>query len=51
MARSPLDVYADQAASLYERGLDVGAELAARWGDRSLEDGDWTADVTLRIAF
>jgi hypothetical protein len=47
MARSPLDDYADQAASLYQRGLEVGTELASRWGDRSLADGDWTADVVM----
>jgi hypothetical protein len=40
-----LSEYTARANELFERGSRVGATVAARWGERSLRDDDWTVDT------
>ena len=39
-----LSDYAARSAEYWQRTAKVGSHVAARWGDRSLQDGDWTVD-------
>lgn len=37
--------YLARASDLWERGTRASTEIASKWRDRSLEDGDWTVDT------
>lgn len=37
--------YTRQAVDYWQRVARTSAETAARWGDRSLADGEWTVDT------
>ena len=36
--------YLSRSAEFWQRTARAGASLAATWGERSLEDGEWTID-------
>ena len=40
-----LSDYLGRAAEFWQRAGRAGASLGQRWGDRSLQDGEWTADT------
>jgi hypothetical protein len=40
-----LDDYTVRASELWRRGSRAGADLASKWGERSLADGAWTVDT------
>jgi hypothetical protein len=37
--------YATRSAEYWQRAARTGSQVAARWGDRSLRDGEWTVDT------
>jgi hypothetical protein len=37
--------YVERANELFERSARISAGVAARWGERSLQDEDWTVDT------
>jgi hypothetical protein len=37
--------YASRSAAYWQRAARAGSDVAARWGERSLQDGEWTVDT------
>lgn len=37
--------YAARTTDYWQRAARTGSQVAARWGDRSLQDSDWTVDT------
>ena len=43
--RDWLSAYAERATEFVQRASQAGGEAAAKWGQRSLQDGEWTIDT------
>ena len=40
-----LSDYLARTTQFWERGAQTSAALASRWGERALQEGDWTVDT------